>query len=66
MTSPLPRILQGDPYTVKGTDRITVAQSRVECQACKGAGDVPDLVMPNTWLECGECEGRGYFKMEEL
>ena len=62
--SPLPRILQGEPYTVPGTDRTSVALAREQCPDCLGKGWLFDPEMPNTRIDCPECKGRGFYEEE--
>lgn len=43
-------------------DAISAEPEREECPDCHGAGELIDPEPPNTWVDCGECHGTGYYE----
>lgn len=41
-------------------------EDREVCEDCHGTGELIDREFPNTWIDCGECQGRGYYLPEPI
>lgn len=53
-----------DPAYCDGIS-LTPDEAREICPDCNGSGELPDPELPNTWIDCPECQGFGYYKLPD-